>query len=142
MVSDSPPKFQGEGIGSVVKKKKDYRKRVGREGEDKGVGYLREKGWTILERNYRAERGEIDIVALDGDVLVFVEVKTKRHNSFGEPESWVDQRKQMQIGKVAQAYIQQHNIYDKDCRFDVIGIVNCGQNIEIRHIKDAFWLES
>ncbi len=125
-----------------MKKKSDYRQRIGREGEDRAVHYLKEKGYTILERNYRAERGEIDVVALDGEVLVFVEVKTKRHDSFGEPETWVDRRKQAQIGKIAQAYIQQHNIDDTDCRFDVIGVVTVDQNTEIHHIEDAFWLES
>jgi putative endonuclease len=142
MVADSPTEFQGKRVAMIMQRKKDYRKRVGREGEDKAICYLQKKGWTVLERNYRAERGEIDIVALDGEVLVFVEVKTKRHDSFGEPETWVDRRKQAQIGKVAQAYVQQHNIDDRDCRFDVIGVVDVGQNIEIRHIKDAFWLES
>jgi len=124
-----------------VKRTDDYRKRVGREGEERAVHYLKGKGFTILERNYRAERGEIDIIALDRDILVFIEVKTQRHDSFGEPEAWVDQKKQAQIGKVAQAYIQQHNINDRDCRFDVIGIVDTDRNMEIRHIEDAFWLE-
>jgi putative endonuclease len=142
MVADSPTKFQGERVAIIVNKKNGYRKRVGREGEDRAVHYVEGKGYTVLERNYRAERGEIDIVALDGDVLVFVEVKTKRHDSYGEPETWVDRRKQAQIGKVAQAYIQQHNIDDRDCRFDVIGIAGDDQNVEIHHIEDAFWLET
>jgi putative endonuclease len=123
-------------------KQEDYRKRTGREGEEKAVFYLKQKGYRILERNYRAERGEIDIIALDQDTLVFVEVKTKRHDNFGEPESWVGRKKQEKIGKAAQVYLQKHSMEDKDCRFDVIGITTEKQKMIIRHIQDAFWLES
>lgn len=119
-----------------------YRKRIGKKGEDQAVHYLKQKGYRILERNFRAERGEIDIIALDQDTLVFVEVKTKRHDHFGEPETWVNLKKQAQIGKIAQAYLQQRGIVDMDCRFDVIGVVFENQSSEIRHIQDAFWLES
>jgi putative endonuclease len=120
----------------------NYRKRIGKKGEDKAVNYLKQKGYRILEQNFRAERGEIDIIALDQDTLVFIEVKTKRHDHFGEPETWVDKRKQAQIGKIAQAYLQQQDIVNMDCRFDVIGIVFKNQSNEIRHFQDAFWLES
>jgi len=117
-----------------------YRKRVGKDGETEAVGYLQAKGYTILERNYRAERGEIDIVIRDGETLVFVEVKTKHQNGFGEPEDWVDQKKQTQIGKVAMLYLQDKNLEGVDCRFDVVTIVYENGKKKIRHIQDAFWL--
>ena len=125
-----------------MKKGAGYRQNVGRRGEDEAVQYLAEKSYDILERNFRAERGEIDIITKDGDTLVFVEVKTKIQGGFGEPEDWVGRRKQAQIGKVAMAYLQEKEIVDIDCRFDVVAVVRTGGKCEIRHIEDAFWLDS
>ncbi len=119
-----------------------YRKRIGQEGETEAVAYLIKKGYAILERNYRAGRGEIDIVVKDGETLVFVEVKTKRQDRFGEPEDWVDEKKQIQIGKVATQYLQDQNLDDVDCRFDVVAIDYTKGKKKIKHIKNAFWLEA
>ncbi len=117
-----------------------YRKYIGRIGETEAVGYLEKKGFVILERNYRAERGEIDIIAREGDTLVFVEVKTKRQDGFGEPEDWVGRKKQDQIAKVAMRYLQEKNLDNVDCRFDVIAIGYENGKKKISHIQDAFWL--
>lgn len=120
----------------------DRRKRIGRWGESLAERYLKEKGFTVLERNFRAHRGEIDLIAKDGETLVFVEVKTKTREGFGEPEDWIDEKKQDQIGKVAMGYLMEKGIEQTDCRFDVVGIIKIGSRTEIRHIEDAFWLES
>ena len=119
-----------------------YRQKIGQWGEDLAAAYLIKKGYSILEKNYRAERGEIDVIAQDGDMIVFVEVKSSSHNGFGEPEARVDKKKQRQIGKVAAAYLSNHNLNDVDCRFDVIAIQRIDGIEEIKHIQDAFWLES
>ena len=119
-----------------------YRKRIGKEGETEAVEYLIKNGYVILERNYRAERGEIDVVVRDGKTLVFVEVKTKRRNGFGEPEDWVDEKKQSQIGKVAMRYLQDQNLDEIDCRFDVVTVSYDNEKKKIKHIKNAFWLEA
>ena len=116
-------------------------KQIGKWGEEAAAHYLVSRGITILERNFHIRQAEIDIIARDGDVLVFVEVKTGRTTSFGQPETWVDQKKQRKIALAAQAYLQIHDIQDVDCRFDVIAIQLKQDGTHIRHIKDAFWLE-
>ena len=118
-----------------------YKKRVGRRGEEKAARMLEEKGYRILERNYRAQRGEIDIIAMEKDIVVFVEVKTKVHDGFGEPEDWVDSRKQVQLGKVAMGYIMDKHLEGIDCRFDVVTVTDQGARSNIRHIEDAFWID-
>ena len=116
------------------------RKSIGKTGEDIAAKFLREKTYEIVKRNYRWARGEIDIIAKNDNVLVFVEVKTSRHNSFGPPENWVDRRKQKQIGIVAEKYLQDNEINDLECRFDVIGVELHDDKPQIRHIENAFWL--
>lgn len=119
-----------------------YRRRTGLVGEEEAASYLIKKGYAILERNYRAGRGEIDIIIRDGDTLVFVEVKTKRQDRFGELEDWVDEKKQIQIGKVAAHYLQDQNLDGVDCRFDVVTVDYAGGEKKIKHIENAFWLEA
>ncbi len=116
-----------------------YRRRVGSEGENLASEYLQSLGYEILARNYRACKGEIDIIALQGKTLVFVEVKTRQSGGFGEPEEWVDERKQRQIGKVASLYLHSHRLEEMDCRFDVVAVDWLTRPV-IRHIQDAFWL--
>ncbi len=113
---------------------------MGAEGEQIAVKFLQRKGVEIVERNYRHGRGEIDIVARDRGVLVFVEVKTAMSNQFGSPEGWVDKRKQQQIARLASGYIQRNHLTDIDCRFDVVA-VDATRNYEINYIQDAFWIE-
>lgn len=115
-------------------------KNVGNWGEDIATKFLQDKAYKIVQRNYRWARGEIDIIARQDDVLVFVEVKTARGDAFGPPENWVDQHKQQQIGRVAEKYLQDNEIDGMDCRFDVIGIEVRGAKHQIRHIENAFWL--
>jgi putative endonuclease len=123
-----------------MNKRGGYRQRIGKEGEEDAVEYLEREGYFILERNFRAERGEIDIIARDGNTLVFVEVKTTVRGGFGEPEEWVNQKKQTQIGKVAMGYLQEKRLENVDCRFDVVAVTKIGKKTRIRHIEDAFWL--
>lgn len=115
-------------------------KALGKLGEDMAADHLLQKSYQILDRNYRWARGEIDIVARKDNTLVFVEVKTARGIKFGAPETWVDERKQQQVGQVAERYLQERGIEDLDCRFDVIAVQAQGKEWKIRHIKNAFWL--
>lgn len=108
----------------------------GRLGEKIALDYLKSKGYRILETNYRYKRSEIDIIALHGGVLVFLEVKARSSLEFGYPESAVDRRKTRMILKVADRYIDQ-KCWDKEIRFDIIAIV-LGQPPEIEHLEDAF----
>ena len=111
------------------------RRETGTQYEERAAEYLIAQNYQILERNYRIRSGEIDIIARDGTVLVFIEVKYRKNDESGNPLEAVDIRKQKKIIKVARYYLYQKKYGDVPCRFDVIGI--CGSHIE--HIKDAFW---
>jgi putative endonuclease len=95
---------------------------LGRCGEDLAEGLLCRKKYRIICRGYRAGRGEIDIVALDGRTLVFVEVKTRRSCRYGLPEEYVTPQKQAQIRKTALRFLLSQKVPHEDCRFDVIGV--------------------
>ncbi len=112
---------------------------LGKYGEDLAKNILLEKGYRIIERNYRYGHGEIDIICKDGEYLVFVEVKTKSNLEYGEPEYMVTYNKQKQVRKIAEAYLYENEITDTDCRFDVIGIlVKNNEPPTINHIENAF----
>lgn len=100
-----------------------HRTKVGRTGEDIAASYLSRKGFRILERNFKALYGELDIVAIDRDILVFVEVKTRMDNSFGTPEEAVTPRKLREVVQTAQYYATLHPKYPQALRIDVIGIM-------------------
>lgn len=96
--------------------------------------YLEKEGYTVLEYNYRCPGGEIDLVARDGEYLVFCEVKYRANMGSGNPLEAVDLRKQRIIAKCAAYYMMEHNIEEEPCRFDVAGI--CGNTITL--VKNAF----
>jgi putative endonuclease len=110
----------------------------GRLGEDEAVEYLAKKGYSIVTRNYRFGRGEIDIIAQDGEILVFVEVKARRSSSYGEPEDAVTGPKQKQIRKTAEGYLFEYSIEGVPCRFDVVAIDYSTPDEVLRHYIDAF----
>ena len=114
------------------------RRSRGIEGEDLAVDHLEQLGYTIHKRNYRFHRGEIDIIAQDGDTLVFVEVKTRGSGAFGEPEEAVTIHKSSQIRKIARGYLFERKINDRECRFDVIAVDVVDGRPVIRHIENAF----
>lgn len=104
--------------------------------EAKAAAYLQAEGLCVLQKNYRCRIGEIDLVAKDGDTLVFVEVKYRSGGLYGSPEEAVNQAKQKKIRRVAQFYlIQQGTPPDTCCRFDVIAI---GGDGTIVHFQNAF----
>jgi putative endonuclease len=111
---------------------------VGRTGEDAAVQYLLQRGYYILERNYRCRFGEIDLVARDGDTLTFIEVKTRRSRTFGPAAAAVTHTKQRHLIKASQMYMVQHGKREDLCRFDVVTIDMDGQESRIELIKDAF----
>ncbi|HHM23488.1 MAG TPA: YraN family protein [Bacteroidetes bacterium] len=120
----------------------DYRQKLGRKGEELAAEFLQRQGYRILERNYRRYRGEIDLIARDGNCLVFVEVKTVRGQRFGHPILKVDRRKREQLGRIALAYFQEHELFDQESRFDVVTVQFLGGEPVIEHWKNAFWLEA
>jgi putative endonuclease len=116
----------------------DDRRAVGESGENAAVDYLQEKGYHILRRNYRYQRGEIDIIAEEGDDLVFIEVKARRSKSYGDPEDGLNPEKCRRIKRVASGYLFEHRIDDRPCRFDIVAIEYEGKKMLLRHLKDAF----
>jgi putative endonuclease len=114
-------------------------KKTGGAGEDLAAAVLVKKGYRIIERNYRYGKGEIDIIAKDGDVLVFIEVKARKNLEYGPPELAITKGKQQQIKKIASAYLYEKEIKETDCRIDVIAIQFMPkQKPRINHIKNAF----
>lgn len=105
-------------------------------GELKSVDYLVQHNYTILSQNWRYRYWEIDIIAKDGDILVFVEVKSRSNPDYGNPEDFVDLKKQVNIIKAADAYIELMG-YEGEVRFDIVSVYLDTNKIEL--IKDAFW---
>lgn len=110
----------------------------GEKGESLAAEFLVQKGMKILARNYRFERGEVDLVCEDGDELVFVEVKTRTTSAFGDPEEAVTESKQEQIRKVADGYCMEFHLDERFYRFDIVAVVIRGKTSVLRHIPDAF----
>jgi putative endonuclease len=117
---------------------KRYKQKLGKRGEDQAEEYLKRKGFRILKRNYRYGHKEIDLIAREGNTIVFVEVKAGRSKDFGEPQERVNLRKQKNLIEVAYHFIQNENIIDCDFRFDVLAINYQGGKEEIDHIENAF----
>jgi putative endonuclease len=111
--------------------------KLGKNGEQEAVKFLQKKGLTIVELNWRAGKLEIDIIAKDKEELVIVEVKTRGTNAFGEPEVFVNKRKQNNLIKAANAYIQKVD-FNGETRFDVIAITEENFELSVKHIPNAF----
>lgn len=110
--------------------------RTGNAGEKQAAAYLEGKGFEIIARNYRYRHAEIDLIAKKENLLVFVEVKTRRSSRFGEPESFVTSRKIAKIFEGAEQYIYETN-WHGNIRFDIVSI-KTGILAEIVHFEDAF----
>lgn len=109
---------------------------IGKLGEEIAVQYLIEKNYKILDRNYKISFAEIDIIALDGDTIAIIEVKTRKNFIAAEASGAVNFKKQERLRKAAKNYIMIKRLYDYNLRFDVI---ECYWDLnKINHIKDAF----
>jgi len=116
-------------------------KALAEKGEELAAQILSDKGYEIIERNYRYGHGEIDIIANDpgSKCTVFVEVKSRKNLEFGEPEYAITKSKQRQIRKIAELYLFEKEIQEIDCRFDVIAILfEDFNNPVINHYENAF----
>ena len=110
---------------------------LGKAGEDAAAAYLQKKGYIICDRNWRMNHLELDIIATKDDVLVFVEVKTRKNTEYREPYEAVDWKKIRHIVMAADTYIKLHD-FDGAVRFDIVTVVGKEGNFEIQHIEDAF----
>lgn len=115
------------------------RQRLGWRGERLAERYLAGRGLTILERNYRCSAGEADLIAQDGDTLVFVEVRTRRGQDYGSPEESITTRKQAHLLAVAQAYLAERGLSDIAWRIDVVAVEMSarGELLRVEHIENA-----
>lgn len=110
---------------------------LGKKGEEIAVRFIKEKGYRIVEKNYRTVFGEIDIIAKDKEALVFIEVKTRADDTFGDPFEAVNYRKREKIKKVALCFLKKIR-KELPARFDVLSINVENGREKIEHIKDAF----
>lgn len=111
---------------------------LGKKGEEMAQKFLAQKGYTILATNWRYSKDEIDIIASKDSCLAIVEVKTRFSNVFGEPEEFVNNKKQTFLIRATNAYVEKNKIQE-DVRFDIISVLYCGTRWQINHIEDAFY---
>ncbi len=112
---------------------------IGKLGEELAKAFLEKKGYQILALNWRFSKAEIDIIAQDGDDLVFVEVKTRSSEHFGPPAAFVSPKKEELMAQAASIYMEE-NYYEGEIRFDIIGILLKDKDHPIiRHYVDAFF---
>jgi putative endonuclease len=123
----------------------ETRKTLGDRGEQIAADFLEAKGYRILERNYRFNREEVDLVCFqpyeryeEGGELVFVEVKTRRGTSFGYPEEAVTPEKQRAIFRVAEAFLHEYRLEGSLVRYDVVGVTFSGEQPLVEHFENAF----
>jgi len=120
----------------MLSKQQDF----GKKSESIATGHLKKHGYKILEQNYRTKLGEIDIIAKDKDTLVFVEVKARSSNRFGNPKWAVTPRKQKKISMVALLYMKSAKQSNVKARFDVVAISSAKDKPSIEIVKNAFEL--
>jgi len=125
-------------LSSIFHLPSPFKKRdLGKRGEDIAITFLKKQKYRILQRNFRTHLGEIDIIAQDGDTVVFVEVKTRERDTFGEPFESVNYHKKRRLIKVASIYLKRFRDIPP-CRFDVISITFRDNIPHLHLIKDAF----
>jgi putative endonuclease len=116
----------------------DNRHQLGESGESFAVNLLKKNGYQIIEQNYRCNLGEIDIIAKEGDVITFVEVKARGSDGFEEPKSAVTPEKQRKISMVALHYLKETEQMNEKARFDVVAIRLFPEDPDAQIIKNAF----
>ncbi len=111
---------------------------LGKKGEQLAVNFLLENSYDIIERNYRFDKAEVDIIAQKDNILAIIEVKTRSTIDFGNPQDFVKPGQIQRLVKAVDEYVTVNEL-DVEVRFDIIAIVKNGKNYEIEHLKDAFY---
>ena len=111
---------------------------LGAFGEELAIDFLLQKGYEIVETNWRFQKAEVDIIARKVDVLAAVEVKTRSTTEFGDPQDFVNQKKIRLLTKAVDEYVNRHDL-DVEVRFDIVAITINNKQLEIEHLKDAFF---
>lgn len=107
-------------------------------GETAAARYLEKNGYEILKQNYHVAGSEVDLIALKGETVCFVEVKTRGSDDFGLPEEFVDERKRRKIIRAAKVYTGNRKYANHYVRFDIVSVLYNGKDYEINHIQHAF----
>lgn len=118
-------------------KPQEWRRSLGRRGEELAASYLEKKGHLILQRNYRSGAGEMDIVAQEGDCLVFVEVRARSTREYGTPEESITPSKAQRLIEVAQGYLQEQGESAREWRIDLVAIQLRGDSYRLNHVVNA-----
>ena len=111
---------------------------LGKKGEQLAVNHLIKNGYEIVERNYRFDKAEVDIIAKQKDILAIVEVKTRSSTDFGNPQDFVKPKQIQRLVKAVDEYVNVNNL-DVEVRFDIVAIVMNGKQYDIEHLEDAFY---
>jgi len=114
---------------------------LGNAAEESAADFLKQRGFSIIKRNYRNKLGEIDIIAQDKGVICFVEVKARRSLNYGLPQEAVSEIKRRKISRVAISYLKENKLLNTRSRFDVVSVLYTGNSPKISLIQDAFELE-
>ena len=111
---------------------------LGKKGEQLAVDFLLENKYAIIERNYRFEKAEVDIIAQKDNILAIVEVKTRSTSDFGNPQDFVKPKQIKNLVKAVHAYVTETDL-DVEVRFDIIALVKEGKGFKIEHLENAFY---
>lgn len=111
---------------------------LGKKGEQLAVDFLVENSYDIMERNYRFDKAEVDIIAQKGDILAIVEVKTRSSLEFGNPQDFVKPKQIKNLVKAVDEYVTENDL-DVEVRFDIIAIVKENKDYKIEHLENAFY---
>ncbi len=111
---------------------------LGKKGEQLAVDFLLKNGYDIVERNYRFDKAEVDIIAQKSDILAIIEVKTRSTTDFGNPQDFVKPKQIQRLVKAVDEYVTTNRL-DVEVRFDIVAIVKEGKNFKIEHLEDAFY---
>ncbi len=111
---------------------------LGKKGEQLAVDYLLKNNYAIVERNYRFDQAEVDIIAKQKDILAIIEVKTRSTSDFGDPQDFVKPKQIQRLVKAVDEYVTENDL-DVEVRFDIIAIVKSGKSYNIEHLENAFY---
>jgi putative endonuclease len=111
---------------------------LGKKGEQLAVDYLLKNNYAIVERNYRFDKAEVDIIAKQKDILAIIEVKTRSTSGFGDPQDFVKPKQIQRLVKAVDEYVTENDL-DVEVRFDIIAIVKSGKSYDIEHLENAFY---
>lgn len=111
---------------------------LGKKGEQLAVDFLLKNNYEVIERNYRFEKAEVDIIAKKDQTLAIIEVKTRSTSDFGNPQDFVKPKQIQRLVKAIDEYVTENDL-DVEIRFDIIAIVKTGKSYDIEHLKNAFY---